>query len=259
MSSTPSLLPAQVADETSDREISYRIEGALVPVLSIDVTQHSVYFEQTVMLWKHPEVNLGFKPMKKGTLTRMMSSMRIPVIEASGTGQIAFSRDGAGQIVPIHLEPGQELHVRKHQFLAATSNIDYSFERVTSISNRLLGRQGFFIDKFRGTASKGVLWLHGYGNVFEIILAAGESLDVESGAWLYKDPSIRLETRSALRSKFRANSFALNRFTGPGRLGIQSMSVLQVEEAELPRPQQTVVSTLFSMLTNRLLNKKTGS
>jgi uncharacterized protein (AIM24 family) len=47
-----------------------------------------------------------------------------------------------------HMSQGQELHVREHQFLAASQNIDYSFERVKGISNMLMGGTGFFIDKF---------------------------------------------------------------------------------------------------------------
>ena len=41
------------------------------------------------------------------------------------------------------------------------------------ISNILFGGNQFFIDKFRAQ-DDGIVWLHGYGNVFEITLAAGE-------------------------------------------------------------------------------------
>jgi len=34
--------------------------------------------------------------------------------------------------------------------------------------------------------------------VFEKVLAAGESIDVEPGGWLYKDPAVRMETTMAL-------------------------------------------------------------
>jgi uncharacterized protein (AIM24 family) len=154
--------------------------------------------------------------------------MQIFVTEASGNGVIAFSRDGAGHIVPVHLNAGEELHVREHQFLAATGNIDYTFERVRGISNMLFGQTGFFIDKFRGDQGAGVLWLHGYGNVFEKILAPGESVDIEPGGWLYKDPAVKMQTVvDRLTSGFfgAGFNFVVNRFTGPGRVGIQSMYV----------------------------------
>jgi uncharacterized protein (AIM24 family) len=195
-------------------------------VLTVEIQGgHSVYFEHHIVLWKHSGVTIGLKAMK-GALKRMMAGMQIFVTEASGQGQIAFSRDGAGHIVPLHLKQGEEVHVREHQFLAATQNVDYTFERVKGIGNMLYGGTGFFIDKFKGHTGDGILWLHGYGNVFEKVLAPGEQIDVDLGGWLYKDVSVNMQT---VPQKLSAGMFAgglnfiMNRFTGPGRIGLQSM------------------------------------
>jgi uncharacterized protein (AIM24 family) len=220
----PRLMPTQASQE-SFGGVTYHIDGELVPVLSIDVSRTAVYFEHHILLWKHPSVQIGVRAMK-GMLKRMMAGMQIFVTEASGPGMIAFSRDGAGHIVPIHLNAGEQLHVREHQFLAATGNIDYTFERVRGVSNMLFGQSGFFIDRFHGAHGDGVLWLHGYGNVFEKVLAPGEAIDIEPGGWLYKDAGVQMETRVDRLSSgfFGANlNFVVNRFTGPGRVGIQSM------------------------------------
>ncbi|HEY2806609.1 MAG TPA: AIM24 family protein [Gemmatimonadales bacterium] len=220
----PRLLPTTARDE-SFAGVTYHLDGELVPVLTVELTgKTSVYFEHHVLLWKHPSVTIGLRAMK-GALKRMMAGIQIFVTEASGAGQIAFSRDGAGHIVPIHLAAGDELHVREHQFLAATGSIDYTFERVKGVANLLFGGTGFFIDKFHGHAGEGILWLHGYGNVFEKVLAAGESIEVEPGGWLYKDPNVRMETSmTRLSTGFLAGTnLVLNKFTGPGRIGLQSM------------------------------------
>jgi uncharacterized protein (AIM24 family) len=89
----------------------------------------------------------------------------------------------------------------------------------------LFGGSGLFIDKFHSHNGDGILWLHGYGNVFEKTLAAGEAIDIEPGGWLYKDPSVKMETKvDRLTSGFFGGmNFIVNRFTGPGRVGIQSM------------------------------------
>ena len=220
----PKILPTQATDEMF-ANVRYHLDGELVPMLTVELPPGgAVYFEHHVLLWKHPGVDIGLRPMQ-GTFKRMMAGMQIFVTEARGPGQIAFSRDGAGHIVPMHLKAGEELHVREHQFLAATANIDYTFERVKGVANILFGGTGFFIDKFHGHKGDGILWLHGYGNVFEKVLAAGESIDVEPGGWLYKDPGVRMETTMARLSTgvFAGFSLVLNRFTGPGRLGLQSM------------------------------------
>ncbi|WP_017460287.1 AIM24 family protein [Dyella ginsengisoli] len=223
MEELPVLMPTTARAETFGG-VTYHIDGELVPVLTVDVSQTAVYFEHHILLWKHPQVAISLRNMR-GSLKRMMAGMQIFVTEARGPGMIAFSRDGAGHIVPIHLEKGRELHVREHQFLAATQSIDYSFERVKGFSNMLFGGSGFFIDKFHSHAGDGILWLHGYGNVFEKVLAPGESIDIEPGGWLYKDPSVRMETTvDRLTSGLLGGmNLVLNRFTGPGRVGIQSM------------------------------------
>jgi uncharacterized protein (AIM24 family) len=224
MHTLPTLMPTSVSAE-SFGGVTYHIDGELVPVLSVNVSQMPVYFEHHILLWKHPTVRIGLKALK-GMLKRMIAGMQVFVTEASGSGVVAFSRDGPGHIVPIHLAQGEELHVREHQFLAATGNIDYSFERVRGLATMMFGQSGFFIDKFHGHTGEGVLWLHGYGNVFEKVLAPGEQIDIEPGGWLYKDPTVRMDTviDRLTSGLFGATvNFVVNRFTGPGRVGIQSM------------------------------------
>ncbi len=148
MPSLPELMPTQVSDETFGG-VTYHIAGELVPVLSVDVTRMPVYFEHHILLWKNSTITIGLKSLK-GALKRMMAGMQIFVTEASGAGIVAFSRDGPGHIVPIHLRHGEEIQVREHQFLAATGNVDYTFERVRGLATMLFGQSGFFIDRFRG-------------------------------------------------------------------------------------------------------------
>lgn len=220
----PVLLPTGALNE-SFAGVTYHIEGELVPSLTVELDSgRSIFFEHHILLWKHPTINIGVRAMK-GALKRMIAGMQIFVTQASGQGQIAFSRDGAGHIFGMHLRPGQELHVREHQFVAATGNVEYTFERVRGVANMLFGGTGFFIDKFRSGDGEGILWLHGYGNVFEKVLAPGEQIDVEPGGWLYKDPEVRMETNIQRLSVglLASFNFLTNRFTGPGRVGIQSM------------------------------------
>jgi uncharacterized protein (AIM24 family) len=79
-----------------------------------------------------------------------------------------------------------------------------------------------------GGQGGGTLWLHGYGNVFEKVLGPGEQFDVEPGGWVYKDPGVNMEIKMVgLRMGMLGGSgnLVFNRFTGPGRIGIQSMYV----------------------------------
>jgi uncharacterized protein (AIM24 family) len=177
-----------------------------------------------VVLWKDPALEIGVRG--KGALKRAIAGMNLFLTEARGPGQVAFSRDGAGHVFPLHLPPGSAVQVREHQYLAATGNLEYGFTRQKGIGNMLFGSNGFFVDRFAATQSEGVVWLHGYGNVFEKVLAPGEQIDVEPGSWIYRDESVRMDPQVyGLRTGILGGTgnLVFNRFTGPGRVGIQSM------------------------------------
>jgi uncharacterized protein (AIM24 family) len=212
------------------------VDGQLVPVADVMLgNQLPIYFEHHILLWKHPGVQIGFKSLR-GVAKRFFAGIQIFLTEAHGPGNISFSRDAPGQIVALRLQPGQMVEVREHQFLFATGNLDYGFTFVQGAANILFSRTGLFIDQFTCQGGEGMLVLHGYGNVFEKMLAPGETLDVEPGAWLWKDPSVQMSVTTVAGSQrgggilgaigglMAGASIILNRFTGPGRLGIQSMT-----------------------------------
>lgn len=220
----PVLVPTSVRDEDFGG-VRYHIEGELVPVLQVELAMTGIYFEHHILLWKDTSVDIGIKALS-GAFKRMLAGMPVFMTETRGMGRIGFSRDGAGHILPIHLQRGQALDVREHQFLAATNDVDYTFTWTKGAANVLFGGQGFFIDTFACPNKEGILWLHGYGNVFEVTLGPGEQIDIEPGGWLYKDRTVQMDTIfQKLSTGFFASAGSLfwNRFTGPGRVGLQSM------------------------------------
>lgn len=220
----PVLKPTAARDETYGG-VTYHIEGELVPVLHVELSNTPVYFEHHILLWKEPNVKIGIKSLQGG-FKRVLAGMPVLMTEASGPGQMGFSRDGAGHIMGIHLKHGEGIEMREHQFLAATGTVDYTYTRVKGISNILMGGSGFFIDHFNAQHGEGIVWMHGYGNMFEVMLGAGESIDIEPGGWVYKDRTVQMETQfQKFSTGFLASAGQLvwNRFTGPGRVGIQSM------------------------------------
>jgi uncharacterized protein (AIM24 family) len=205
-----------------------------VPELQLELGDRRVMHEHHVLLWKETQVDIELKKLPGG-IKRKIAGLDFFITRSVGPGRVAFSRDSPGQCIPLHLAQGDELHVREHQFIAATDNLDYTFERVKGIQNMLLGGSGFFIDKFRATDGDALVWLHGHGNVFEVELAPGEQIDVEAGSWLFKDPTVKLEAVSmGLKTGIFSGGGKLtwNRFTGPGRLAIQTMFISPLEGGE---------------------------
>jgi uncharacterized protein (AIM24 family) len=204
-----------------------QVEGEIVPVAEINLARgDSVFFEHHVMLWKDDTVPLTVMPLQGG-MKRALAGMPFIISVANGSGRIAFSRDASGELVILPLHPGMELDVREHAFLLASQHIAYSYIRIKGLRNILFGGQGMFMDRFVTTNAPGLLILHGYGNVFERTLRAGESILVEPGAFLYKDSSVTLEieTQKLTTGLFGGMGMNLAKMTGPGRIGIQSMYV----------------------------------
>lgn len=227
----PEPISTDVHDETF-AGVTYHIRGALVPELQIDLGSTAVMFEHHVLLWKETGVNLELRKLAGG-VKRKIAGLDFFVTKAHGPGTIAFSRDYTGQCIPLHLSQGEAVNVREHAYIAATDAIDYSFERVQGMRNMLLGQSGLFIDNFRASEGDAIVWVHGQGNVFVVDLDEGEQIDVEGGGWLYKDTTVKLESFSmGLKMGFMAGDHKLtwNRFTGPGKLAIQTMYHPPVEE-----------------------------
>jgi uncharacterized protein (AIM24 family) len=203
-----------------------QIEGEIVPVAEVALAQgDAVFFEHHVMLWKDP--NLAMTAMSTGGgVKRMLGGMPHLLNVAQGPGRIAFSRDATGEVVVLPLHPSMEIDVREHAFLAGTHSLEYSFVRLKGLTNVLHGGEGMFMDRFVTQGEPGLLLLHGYGNVFQRMLGAGEKILIEPGGFLYKDSSVALNTvQQKYRTGLASHSMYLAEMTGPGRVGIQSMYV----------------------------------
>ncbi len=222
-------LPEPVATQPSLEQFrggTARISGSLVPELVFDLDgSGGIFFEHHTLLWKDAPLTIELKKLPGG-IKRKIAGLDFFLTMSRGPGRIAFSHDAPGKIIDHHLEPGQTLLVREHHFLAATDNLDYTFERVKGVRSMLFGGSGFFVDKFSASKGTASVWVMGNGDVYEATLGQSEQIDIEAGSWLYRDPSVRMEAVTmGLKTGLFGGGGKLtwNRFTGPGRVGIQTM------------------------------------
>jgi uncharacterized protein (AIM24 family) len=211
---------------------SCQVEGEIVPVAEITLGHgDAVFFEHHVLLWKDDGTRMSVLPLTGG-VKRALAGMPFIISVAHGPGRIAFSRDATGELVVLPLHPGQELDVREHAFLLCSHTVDYTYLRIKGLRNILFGGNGMFMDRFITRDTPGLLMLHGYGNVFERTLKPGESLQIEPGAFLYKDASVTMDVEpiQLTTGLFGGTKMNLARMTGPGRVGIQSMYVHHTTE-----------------------------
>lgn len=225
MVALPSLIPAKTKVQVFG-DAAYHIGVEAAPVLTVDVSRTAVYFEQPNLLWKHPSVKVTVR-QPNGGFKHNTAATQVYMADATGPGMIAFSGDRPGRVVPIHMPIGRMIEVRGRQFLAATEGVSHSRAFVKGVPDIQRGGNGYAIDRFESRHGDGVLWIYAYGQVFEKLLDEDEAIDIEPHAWLYKDSSMRMEPQV---DRFTSGPFGghanlvVNRFTGPGRVAIQSMS-----------------------------------
>ncbi len=123
-------------------DMTITIDGELVPVVDVMLgNQFSIYFEHHILLWKHPGVQLGFKSLK-GAARRSLLACKSLSMRPRG---LAISRSHAipsARLWRCVSQPGQLVEVREHQFLFATSNVEYNFTFLQGAANILFSRTG---------------------------------------------------------------------------------------------------------------------
>jgi uncharacterized protein (AIM24 family) len=268
----------QIRDLTEIRWSSSvaQVDGTVVPVVDVELGGgDAVFFEHHVMLWKDEQTAMAVMDTPGGMKQRLLSGMPFVLSVAYGPGRVSFSRDAPGEIVVLPVDPGTELDAREHAMLVASVGLNYSFERLQGVRMMLAAGSGMYLDRFAAVDAPGLLVLHGFGNVLQRELGEGETVQVEPGAFLYKDSSVQMElvtqvfdsaaggagqgvqsakgfasrglaglkaARAAMKgsgdkvgglmsglqaavSASSGTSATWLKFTGPGRVGVQSMYV----------------------------------
>jgi len=170
-----------------------QVDGTVVPVVDVNLAAGDwVFFEHHVMLWKDEQVAMSVMDTPGGA-KRILAGMPFVLSVAQGPGRVSFSRDAPGEIVMLPIEPGTELDAREHAMLLASAGLTFSFEKIQGMKSVLALGSGMYLDRFVAQEAPGLLVLHGYGNVLQRELAAGESIQVEPGGFLYKDASVTME------------------------------------------------------------------
>lgn len=212
-----------------------QIEGTYVPVADMNLAAgDGVYFSHHVLLWKEPRVAVTALPLK-GAWKRMLAGMPLIMTQAVGPGHIAFSRDAPGELIALPLHPGQQVDVREHLFMVATSAVTYDWFTSNVWFSTREGNEtethyplGMFLDRFVAPGAPGLLLLHAAGNVFVRQLEPNQSILVKPTAFLFKDSTVRMrlhiERPAGTWRSWRSwgDRYLWVRLHGPGRVAVQS-------------------------------------
>ncbi len=135
-----------------------------------------------------------------------------------------------GTIMPVVLAAGQSLICRKETFLCAEKAVTLELAWQKRLGAGFWGGEGFILQKVTGP---GTVFLDLSGEVVEKMLAPGERLLVHAGHVGVMDPTVGFDIQMISGFKnilFGGEGLFLATLTGPGRVALQSMPILNLAE-----------------------------
>ncbi|MEO8375333.1 MAG: TIGR00266 family protein, partial [Sphingomonas bacterium] len=203
--------------------------------VSIDLARGETIYAQThAMAWMSDGITMDTHTgggLFAG-LTRAMSggSLFITDYSAEQAGHVAFAPRFPGQILPVELATGQSLICRKETFLCAEKSVSLEIAMQQRLGAGLFAGEGFILQRVTGP---GTVFLDLSGEVVEKTLGPGERLRVHAGHIGMQEPSVSTDIqmiRGFRNILFGGEGLFLATLTGPGKIWLQSMPILNLAE-----------------------------
>ena len=213
----------------------YELHGTTMQTVSIDLAPGDTIFSQTATLaWMSDNIAMNTHTgggLMAG-LKRAISGGGLFITEfaAQGAGHVAFAPRFPGQIVAMELAAGQSIICRKETFLCAQSSVTLDIFFQQRLGAGFFAGEGFILQRVTGP---GTVFLDLSGEVVEKSLLPGERLLVHAGHIGMQDPSIQVSIqmlRGFRNILFGGEGLFLATLTGPGKIWLQSMPIINLAE-----------------------------
>ena len=215
--------------------MQFNISGTTMQTVSIDLQAgETIYSQRNVMAWMTDNMQMNtttggglFQAIK-----RSLSGGGMFVIDytAAGPARIAFAARFPGQILPFTLQPGESLVCRKETFLCAEKSVQLDIAFQQRLGAGFFGGEGFILQRVTGP---GTVWLDLSGEVVVEELAPGQRLLVHAGHVGIQTPGVQFSiqmVRGFRNVLFGGEGLFLATVTGPGKVWLQSMPVMNLAE-----------------------------
>jgi uncharacterized protein (TIGR00266 family) len=213
----------------------YELSGTVMQTVGIDLEPgETVYSQTSCMCWMDESIAMstntggGFLAGIKRKFSG--GSLFVTEFTAQARGHVAFAPRFPGTILPFELAAGQSLICRKETFLCAEKSVSLEIAWQRRLGAGVFGGEGFILQKVSGP---GTVWLDLSGEVVHRDLAQGQRLLVHAGHVGVMDPSIGFDIQMVKGFKnilFGGEGLFLATLTGPGRVTLQSMPILNLAE-----------------------------
>ena len=220
--------------------INYEIEGGNLPVvICYPEAGQSLCTQSGAMSWMSPNMKMdtntggGLKKMF-GRLFTGESLFMNEYTPMGGRGMIAFASTFPGTIIPFEVTHGNGIIVQKNSFLAMEKGLELSVYFQKKLGKGFFGGEGFIMQQVKGN---GIVFLEVDGYCKEYELGVGESIIVDTGYLAAMSETCTMDIQMVQGAKnifLGGEGLFHTRITGPGKVYIQSMPVINTAQALRP-------------------------
>lgn len=214
--------------------MNYTIEGSPMPVVICNLEAgETMITESGAMSWMTP--NMRMETTTGGGLGKLLGralsgeTLFLNRYTAEGgPGEIAFASSFPGDIKAFEIQPSSEIVVQKSAFLASTSGVELSTFFQKKLGSGFFGGEGFIMQRLSGS---GLAFVEFDGHIKEYNLAPGQQMVVDTGYLAAMDATCSMEIKTVPGVKnalFGGEGLFNTVITGPGRIWLQSMPVVQL-------------------------------
>lgn len=201
----------------------------------------SIIGEQGAMISMSPSIELQAKTSGKGIFGAVKSmvggeSLFSTTYTANeNNSELVLAPGSPGDI--IHYEmTGRTILAQGGAYLAGTTGLELSTQG--SLRAMVMG-EGLFLQRISGN---GHVWLSCFGAVYEKQLGPGEEYSVDNSNLLAFEEGVTYQIKKATKglfSTFASGEGFVSRFTGPGKVWIQTRSVRGLAQVLMPFMQKS--------------------
>ncbi len=226
--------------------LKYDIEGHNLQIARVHLQPgQEIYAEAGKMIYKAANVDWDTRMSGQSVGQKIIGAIKRKLMgesfffthfRASNTvGEVGFAGHYPGKIQVFELAAGQTIMVQRDGFLFAQNSVTLDIAMVRRLGAGLLGGEGFILQKLTGP---GAVFVHAGGDHVDFTLAAGETLQVQTGHLVAFEPSVNYDVQlvgSIRTAIFGGEGLFLTTLTGPGRVILQSMTLERLRHELSPQ------------------------
>jgi uncharacterized protein (AIM24 family) len=218
-----------------------KIKGTTMPILEVGLAQgENIVSAHGELSWMTPDIRMSQTTATGGKgglmqgLKRAAGGGGLFLTHYEGPGMVAFAAKVPGHILAVDISQGRHYYVHRHGWLCGTPGIVPSVGVQQSFRGGMFGGEGFLLQRLDG---QGRAWIELSGEVTNYELPPGHTLLVHPGHVGMFEGSVQFtitHIRGIANAMFGHDDLHLVALTGPGRVWLQSMPLVDLAGALAP-------------------------